>query len=237
MSVYVGLTEDEMSFRKVAIDGPAGAGKSTISRAVAEELGYVYIDTGAMYRACALKMLRKEIDISGDVNSVIKAMNSTEIEIAHGENGQIVYLDGEDVTGKIRTAEVSKGASDIAKIPEVRLKLVDIQRALAQKCNCIMDGRDIGTYVLPDADVKIFLTASVEERAKRRYAELVEKGVKTTPEEVLSDMKKRDANDSGREFAPLKQAEDSVLVDTTGNTLEKSVELLKDIIIKNLNEI
>ena len=226
-----------MSFKKVAIDGPAGAGKSTISRAVARELGYVYIDTGAMYRACALKMLRSEIDINNEVNSVIKVMSDTVVEIAYSEAGQIVYLDGEDVSSKIRTDEVSKAASDIAKIPEVRLKLVDIQRELASKCSCIMDGRDIGTYVLPDADVKIFLTASVEERAKRRYAELAEKGIQTTPEEVLSDMKKRDANDSTREFAPLKQAEDSVLVDTTGNSLEKSVELLKNIIINNLNEI
>ena len=226
-----------MSFKKIAIDGPAGAGKSTISRAVARELEYVYIDTGAMYRACALKMIRCGIDINNEINSVIKMMDDTKIEIAYGEEGQIVYLDGEDVSSKIRTNEVSKGASDIAKIPEVRLKLVDIQRELASRCNCIMDGRDIGTYVLPDADVKIFLTASAEERAKRRYAELVEKGVQITPEEVLSDMKNRDANDSKREFAPLRQAEDAVLVDTTGNTLEKSVELLKNIIVNNLSEI
>lgn len=226
-----------MSFKKVAIDGPAGAGKSTISRAAAQSLGFVYIDTGAMYRACALKMQRSGIDINNDTSAVIKAMNTTDINITHSEDGQIVYLDGENVTGKIRTQEVSQGASDIAKIPEVRLKLVEIQRNLASKCNCIMDGRDIGTYVLPDADVKIYLTASVEERAKRRYAELIEKGIQTTPEEVLSDMKKRDANDMGRDFAPLKQAEDSVLVDTTGNTLEKSVELLTTIIKNNLNEI
>ncbi len=226
-----------MSFKKVAIDGPAGAGKSTISRAAAQSLGFVYIDTGAMYRALALKMQRNGIDIINDTATVIKVMNTTDISIAHSDGGQIVYLDGENVTGKIRTQEVSQGASDIAKIPEVRLKLVEIQRNIASKCNCIMDGRDIGTYVLPDADVKIYLTASVEERAKRRYAELTEKGIQTTPEEVLSDMKKRDANDMGREFAPLKQAEDSVLVDTTGNTLEKSVELLTTIIKNNLNEI
>ena len=193
---------------KIAIDGPAGAGKSTISKGAAKRLGFVYIDTGAMYRAIGLAAVRRGIDTS-DAEGVKAILDDVEVSIRHDESGQLIFLNGEDVSTDIRLPEISVAASNVAVIPEVRLKLVELQRKLAADTDVIMDGRDIGTYVLPDAELKIFLTATVEERANRRCRELREKGVETDFEAVKKDMEYRDKNDSGREFAPLKPAEDS----------------------------
>lgn len=209
---------------KIAIDGPAGAGKSTIARAAAEKLGFVYIDTGAMYRAVALYCVRRGIDTKKDAGAVIKTLPEISVGIRHENGMQRIFLDTEDVSEAIRRPEISVAASDVAVIPEVRLKLVELQRNLSEQADVIMDGRDIGTYVLPDAEVKIFLTADVEERAKRRYRELCEKGTETTLEAVLDDMKYRDANDAGRSFAPLRKAEDAVLLDNTNLSPEASVQ-------------
>lgn len=208
---------------QIAIDGPAGAGKSTIAKAVAKTLGFVYIDTGAMYRAIGLAAVRRGIDAT-DQKGVIGILDQIQIGISHTEEGQQIFLNGENVSVEIRLPEISAAASHVAVIPEVRLKLVELQRKLAEETDVIMDGRDIGTYVLPDAPLKIFLTANPEERARRRFLELQEKGVETTLEQVLEEMKFRDQNDSGRDFAPLRAAEDSVLVDSTALTLEETVE-------------
>jgi len=223
-----------MSTVKIAIDGPAGAGKSTIAKIVAKELGFIYIDTGAMYRAVALKAIRNNIDTKSQINEVCSLLDDLNIDIRHDKEGQLVFLDNEDVTDKIRTSEVSVGASNVACIPEVRMKLVELQRKLAEKHNVIMDGRDIGTYVLPDADVKIFLTASVEERAKRRYDEMILKGYKCTFEEVKKDIEYRDQNDSSRAFAPLRPADDAIIIDTTGNELNQSVDIILNTIKERL---
>lgn len=218
-----------MSTFKVAIDGPAGAGKSTIAKATSKKMQFVYIDTGAMFRAVGLAALRAGID-SNDIDRVNEMLPSVNIDISHSEDGQQVFLNGENVSKEIRMPEVSVAASDISKIPQVRKKLLELQRSIAEKTDVIMDGRDIGTVVLPDAQLKIFLTASVEERAMRRYKELVEKGIECDFDEVKRDMEYRDKNDSEREIAPLKPAEDSVIVDTTGKTLSESVEIILDII-------
>ncbi len=213
----------------IAIDGPAGAGKSSLSRKLAENLGYIYVDTGALYRATGLKFSRLGFttELSGDIAEVLK--NTTvDIKFVNGE--QRVFLDDEDVSGLIRTPEASMMASAVSAKPEVRAFLLDMQRNLAKNNNVVMDGRDIGTVVLPDAKVKIFLTADVEERARRRLLELQAKGATDTFEEVLADMKQRDYNDSHRAIAPLKQAEDAVLADTTQLDLEGSLELLEKIV-------
>ena len=209
---------------------PAGAGKSTIARAVAKELKFIYIDTGAMYRAVGLYAVRKGVNTKNDIEGVVDLLPEIEVSISHVDGLQRVFLCGEDVSEEIRLPEISVAASNVAVIPEVRLKLVELQRSLSEKTDVIMDGRDIGTYVLPDAEVKIFLTAAVRARAERRYKELCEKGVSCNFEEVLADMEYRDKNDSGRAFAPLKQAEDAVLVDTTHNTVEESIERVIDCI-------
>lgn len=208
---------------KIAIDGPAGAGKSTISKDVAKKLGIVYIDTGAMYRAIGLAVVRKGLD-TADHEAVKSILDLVDIKISHIDGVQQIFLNDENVSEEIRLPEISVAASNVAVIPEVRLKLVELQRKLAEKCDVIMDGRDIGTYVLPDAELKIFLTASVEERAERRLKELLEKGVTTTLEEVRADMEYRDKNDSGRDFAPLKAAEDSVELDNTYRSAEETAE-------------
>ena len=218
----------------IAIDGPSGAGKSTIAKAVAKELGYIYIDTGAMYRAVGLASVRKGIDTEKDAEGVINLLPEIDIDIKYVNGEQHVYLGLEDVSGLIRTPEISLAASHVAVIREVREKMVDFQRKLAENHNCIMDGRDIGTNVLPDAKVKIFLTADTKDRAERRYFELKAKGENVTFEEVLKDMEFRDKNDSSREYMPLKKAEDATLIDTTGNTLEKSVEIIKEFIIQRI---
>ena len=216
---------------KIAIDGPAGAGKSTISKAVAKKLGFIYIDTGAMYRAVGLYAFRKGID-SADKAGVVSVLDEVNITLSYNESGQQIFLNGENVSTDIRLPEISVAASNVAVIPEVRLKLVELQRELASKNDVVMDGRDIGTYVLPDAEVKIFLTASPEERANRRYKELLEKGVKTDYESVMADMLYRDKNDSEREFAPLKPAEDSIIFDNTEISAEESVDKLCEIVLE-----
>ena len=222
---------------RIARDGPSGAGKSTVSKAAAKELGYIYVDTGAMYRAAALGCLCGQVDICNDPKTAAEMVSLMQIDIKYGEDGtQHIFLDRENVTDYIRTPEVSLAASEISKILEVRRKLVDIQRKLGETHNVIMDGRDIGTYVFPDAEVKIFLTASPEERARRRVAELQAKGVDCTYDEVLSDMQYRDENDSTREFAPLVPAEDSVQLVTDGLTFEESVQRVLKIIKERLEK-
>ncbi len=219
-----------MATFKIAIDGPAGAGKSTIAKVAANRLGIVYVDTGAMYRAIGLAAVRAGIDHSADIKGVEALLDGISVEIAHSEGGQSVFLNGEDVSVEIRLPQVSVAASDVSRIPKVREKLLELQRGLANKTDVIMDGRDIGTVVLPDAQLKIFLTASVDERAMRRYRELIEKGVECEFDQVKADMEYRDKNDSQREIAPLKPAEDSVIVDTTGNDLDESVEIIMNLI-------
>ena len=214
----------------IAIDGPSGAGKSTVSRAVAKMLGYIYIDTGAMYRTLAYKALKLGIDISSETDRVDAMLSDTVLDIRHAEDGQHMFADGEDVTAFIRTPAVSMGASAISAIPAVRSWLLEMQRSFARENNCIMDGRDIGTVVLPDAGVKIFLTASSEARSKRRFDELKEKGEDVTFEAVLSDMIKRDEDDTNRACAPLAAAEDAVIVDSGDITFEQTVDKIIEII-------
>lgn len=220
---------------KIAIDGPAGAGKSTISKIVSKKLNYIYIDTGAMYRAVALYAIRKGVNTK-NADEVSDVLDEIDINIDYKNDAQQIFLNGENVSDMIRTPEVSVGASDVAVITNVRLKLVELQRKLAETKNVIMDGRDIGTYVLPNADVKIFLTATCDERARRRYEELIQKGVNCTFDEVKSDMQYRDKNDSEREFAPLKAADDAVVVDTTGFSQDESVKLITETINKRLGK-
>ncbi len=217
----------------IAIDGPGGAGKSTIAKIIAKKLGCIYIDTGAMYRAVGLFAVRKGIDTL-NAGELEKVLGEIEIDIENIGGEMHIFLCGEDVSDKIRTPEISMAASDVARAVPVRLKLVELQRKLAEKNNVIMDGRDIGSYVLPDADVKIYLTADAEDRAQRRYDELVLKGQQVEYADVLADMKQRDYNDSHREFAPLCRAEDALLVDTTGFELEESVEKLFNIIMSKI---
>lgn len=209
----------------IAIDGPSGAGKSTISKLAAEKFGYIYVDTGALYRAVGLYAVRCGVDPQNAEQSE-SILRDVSIEMIYVSGHQRVYLNGEDVTDDIRTPQISKAASDISAHPAVRQFLLDTQRKLAAENNVIMDGRDIGTTILPDAQIKIFLTASSEDRARRRYDELIAKGEDVTYEGVLSDLKQRDYNDSHRAASPLEAAEDAILIDTTGNTLEKSVEII-----------
>ncbi len=209
----------------VALDGPAGAGKSTIARRAAAELGFVYIDTGAMYRAIGLAALKSNID-TGDVEAVKALLPGISLHLAFENGDQHIYLGDEDVSSDIRTEEVSMAASRVSAIPAVRTFLLELQRGFARESNVIMDGRDIGTVVLPDAQVKIFLTASPEERAKRRTIQLEEKGEKADYETILADIIKRDYNDSHRETAPLRPAADSIIVDTTELDLEQSVNMV-----------
>lgn len=213
----------------VAIDGPAGAGKSTLSRKVAATLGFIYVDTGALYRAVGLKFLKlgANTELNCDIDAILK---DTKVDIRFVEGEQRVFLDGSDVSDDIRTPEVSMMASAVSAKPPVRAFLLEMQRKLALDNNVIMDGRDIGTVVLPNATVKIFLTASAEDRSRRRYEELIAKGQSVTFKEVFDDMVKRDYNDSHREIAPLKPAEDSVIADTTGFEFSESLELLLSII-------
>ena len=206
----------------VAIDGPAGAGKSTVARAAAKKLGYIYVDTGALYRAVGVYCLRKGIETT-DVEGVGAVLSEITVELKFIDGVQHVFLNGDDVSTEIRLPEASMAASNVSAIPSVRAFLFDLQRDIAKKNNCIMDGRDIGTVVLPEAQVKIFLTADDTERAMRRYKELQEKDSTVTYQEVLDDLRVRDYNDSHREIAPLKPAEDSVTINTTGYTLEESI--------------
>ena len=213
-----------MDYISIAVDGPAGAGKSSVSKAVAKKLGFVYIDTGAMYRTVALNAIRRGIDCRKEPEKVVEALKDAEIEIKYLQETQHIYLNGEDVSGEIRTEQVSVGASDVAVISEVRKKLVSMQQEMAKNANVIMDGRDICNHVLPKAQVKIFLTASVDERASRRFNEMTEKGVKCDFEELKREIEYRDRNDSEREEAPLRQDPDAVLLDTTGMTFDEVVK-------------
>lgn len=215
---------------KIAIDGPSGAGKSTIARTVAKKLGFIYIDTGAMYRAAALACINCGINIKENPDDAIDIVNNISIDIDYIDGVQRIFLNGDDVSEKIRTPEISMGASDVSAIGDVRKKLVLLQRKLSGTKNVIMDGRDIGTHVLPDADVKIFLTASPEIRAKRRHKELLEKGITESFEQVLDDIKKRDNQDRTRTASPLVQAEDATLLDTSELSFDESVEAVLNLI-------
>lgn len=208
----------------VAIDGPAGAGKSTIAKAAAKELGFIYVDTGALYRAVAYNAVKN--GVIDDEQGIISMLDDTKVELKYVEGVQSVYLNGKDVSGFIRTPEISMGASKVSAIPQVREFLLNLQREIAKNNNVIMDGRDIATVVLPDAEVKIFLFASPECRAERRYKELVEKGENVSFDDVLKDVNQRDYQDSHREIAPLKPSEESIMADTSELTLQESIDLI-----------
>lgn len=217
----------------VAIDGPAGAGKSTIAKAVAAKLGYIYVDTGALYRTVALSAARK--GILDDADKIIEMLGDIEVKLGFADDGtQCVYLNGEEVSSFIRTPEISMGASKVSAIPEVRDFLLDLQRNIARENNVIMDGRDIATVVLPHANPKIFLTATAECRAKRRYKELLEKGESVRYEDVLADVNQRDYQDSHREIAPLKPTDESIMADTSDLELEESVEMVINMIKESM---
>ncbi|MDD3404354.1 MAG: (d)CMP kinase [Hespellia sp.] len=206
----------------VAIDGPAGAGKSTIAKLVAKEKGYIYVDTGAMYRGLAVYFLDCGMKAE-ELDKIIEACKTAEVSIAYEKGMQQVYLNGKNITDRLRTEEVGNMASKTSAIPEVRAKLLELQRNLAAKEDVIMDGRDIGTNILPNADVKIYLTASVETRAKRRFDELTEKGISCDYDEIAKDIEDRDCRDMNRDIAPLKQAKDAHLVDSSDMTIEEVV--------------
>jgi len=216
----------------IAVDGPAGAGKSTLSKRLAKKLGISYIDTGAMYRASAIYALEMGVDPTVDSEKLKKLFKTIEIDFKIEDNEQKIYLNEVDVSREIREPNISSYASAISAIPFVRDELVAMQRKLADGKSLLMDGRDIGTNVFPNADIKIYLTADIKERAKRRHLELTEKGEKQNYEQVLDDMIKRDENDKNRSYAPLKQADDAILVDTTENNLEESFEILLNIVEK-----
>ena len=213
----------------IAIDGPAGAGKSTIAKRVSAELSFIYVDTGAMYRAIALYLLRKEIR-TDDSEIVKEALKEIEIAIQYVEGEQRVLLNGEDVSGKIRTEEVGNMASKAATLPCVREKLLELQRNLAKEHDVVMDGRDIGTNILPQAQLKIYLTASVDTRANRRYKELQEKKVDCDLEEIKKDIEQRDYQDMHRETAPLIQAKDAIYLDSSDLTIDQVVEKIKSLV-------
>ena len=207
-----------------AIDGPAGAGKSTIAKSAAKELGFIYVDTGALYRAVAYNAVKN--GVIDDEQGIISMLDDTKVELKYVEDVQSVSLNGEDVSGFIRTPEISMGASKVSAIPQVREFLLNLQREIAKTNNVIMDGRDIATVVLPDAEGKIFLFASPECRAERRYKELVEKGENVSFDDVLKDVNQRDYQDSHREIAPLKPSEESIMADTSELTLQESIDLI-----------
>ena len=219
-----------MSFN-IAIDGPAGAGKSTIAKQLAKELGYVYVDTGAMYRAMAYYFLTNQIQ-SDDIESISKACEDVDVSISYENGVQIVWLNGENISDKIRTEEVGKMASATSVHPVVRTKLVELQQKLAKTTNVIMDGRDIGTVVLPNANVKIYMTADARVRAKRRFDELTAKGMECDLDEIEKDILERDYRDMNRETSPLKKAEDAVELDTSHLDIDGVVNAMKEIIQK-----
>lgn len=209
----------------IAIDGPAGAGKSTIAKLVAKEKGYIYVDTGAMYRGLAIHFLKKGIQ-PDEKEKIIDACKDAEVSIGYEDGAQQIYLNGENITSMLREEAVGNMASISSAVPEVRAKLLDLQRNLAKEKDVVMDGRDIGTHVLPNADVKIYLTASVECRANRRFKELREKGIACNYDEIAQDIQERDTRDMNREIAPLKKAEDAVLVDSSDMTIEEVVKAI-----------
>jgi cytidylate kinase len=212
----------------IAIDGPAGAGKSTIARRAAKEMGFLYVDTGAMYRAVALYMLKNSVDIK-DEAAVSDAVLNVNIDLVYENGEQQILLNGENVNSLIRTGEVSAAASKTSSYKAVRARLLDLQKDIARKNSVLMDGRDIGTCILPKADVKIYLTASVECRATRRYKELLGRGVDANYDEIAADIAKRDEQDMNREVAPLRQAEDAVLVDSSDMNIDEVVEAIRKI--------
>ncbi|MBQ7534702.1 MAG: (d)CMP kinase [Stomatobaculum sp.] len=215
--------------RALAIDGPAGAGKSTIARAVSRELGWIYVDTGAMFRAVALYFLREGVD-ADNAGAIREKVSEVSVTLGHENGEQQVFLNGENVSGLIRTEEVGNMASACSVYPEVRRKLLELQRALAEQQPVVMDGRDIGTVVLPDAETKVYLTASVPVRAQRRFKELQEKGISCNMEEIEKDIRERDWRDMHRETAPLKQAEDAVLVDSSDMTAAEVTERILSLV-------
>lgn len=217
----------------IAIDGPAGAGKSTISRALAKQLGYVYVDTGALYRAIGYFVLSKGADVH-DEAAVAGLLTGIHVDLRFVDTEQRIYLNNVDISAKIRTEAVSMAASAVSALPVVRSFLLSMQREIAAKNNVVMDGRDIGSVVLPDADVKIYLTATPEDRAMRRYLQLRDKGISADYQAVLEDLIKRDYDDSHRDIAPLRLADGAVLVDTTGNELSKSIDILMEIVKEKL---
>ncbi len=219
----------------VAIDGPAGAGKSTIAKAASARLGFIYVDTGALYRAVGLFALRQGVAELNE-QTVPPLLDGLEVSLGFAGGAQRVFLNGEDVSEAIRQNEVSMAASRVSAIPAVRAFLFDLQRKIAEENNIIMDGRDIGTVVLPHAQVKIFLTASAEERAKRRFLELREKGQEVSYDALLDEIKERDHNDSTRAIAPLRQAEDAVLIDTSAASLPEAIELVLRTIAETLHK-
>ncbi len=213
----------------IAIDGPSGAGKSTIAKMLAKQLNILYLDTGAMYRAVGLKSLKNGIS-AADVIAVDRMLASTKVDVRQAADGQHVYLDGKDVSVEIREHAVSKAASDISAVPCVRYKLVELQREIADRADTVLDGRDIGTYVLPNADFKFYLTASVDERARRRYEELTAKGQECDFETIKADIEKRDYNDMHRDLAPLKKADDAIEIDSTHMTIDEVVAKMLEVI-------
>lgn len=213
----------------IAIDGPAGAGKSTIARRVAKELSFIYVDTGAMYRAIALYHLREQVDTDSET-AVKDALKKIDISITYKNGEQQVLLNGENVSGQIRTEKVGNMASKISAIPCVREKLLDLQRELACKNNVVMDGRDIGTRILPEAQLKIYLTASADARAERRFKELTEKGISCSLEEIKQDIIKRDDQDMNRAIAPLTQAKDAIYLDSSNMTIDEVTEKIQSMV-------
>ena len=204
---------------KIALDGPSGSGKSTIAKKLSKELDILYLDTGAMYRATALKALKLNVD-TFDEKGVSSFINDLNLEIKYENGSQQTYLDGENVSDKIREPQVSMAASNISSLKSVRLKMVEMQRKIASSTSCVLDGRDIGSYVLPDADYKFYITASVEVRAQRRFKELTEKGFNVDFEKLKQEIEQRDYNDSHRDFAPLVKAEDAIFIDTSNMDID-----------------
>ena len=220
----------------IAVDGPAGSGKSTVAKLVAKKLGIIYVDTGAMYRTVALYCSQKGISWAEEAK-VVASLDELEMKIIPEEGGQRIFLNGEDVTTKIRTAEIGRGASDVGAYQKVRERMVELQQAMAREQSVIMDGRDIGTVVLPHAEVKIYLDAGVEERARRRVGELTAKGERPDFEEIKQMILQRDYNDMNREHSPLKKAEDAVSLDSTGLSIEEVTQAVLDIVAERVKEV
>lgn len=218
----------------IAVDGPAGSGKSTAAKLIAAKLGIIYVDTGAMYRTVGLHCTRNEIALENEV-AVVAALDTLDVKIVPEAGGQRIFLKEEDVTTAIRTAEAGKGASIVAAYPAVRERMVKLQQEMAKQNSVIMDGRDIGTVVLPDADVKIYLDAGVEERAKRRVGELEAQGKEADYEEIKEMIRRRDYNDMNREHSPLKKADDAIVLDSTGKGIEQVVQIILELIAERVN--